>query len=139
MTPFAQNDAFEWHFHLRQGLQQHIHSLSADQLAREEQEVTVAEGAADARITVLRDGRQHRNSSGLKTIPQQLVSHILSRYDQPVAFLIQPDFFSLCEITHPFEWKPTLAISRQERAATEDAVGRGSTAANLACKKIIFV
>lgn len=139
MTSIAENNALEWNRETREGFEQNIDPLSANDLPGIDDEIPVAEIAAEIWVAHARNRWMNLDLFGRESVSQQLVFHILSDDDHAIELFVQEYFSLLIGVADQFEWKPFAAISFEESAASEDAKRARGARADFSSKIMIFV
>src|SRR5206468_1845654 len=117
----AEDEALERHPQPRERFQQYIHAFAANDLARIDDQVAVAERAAGRSIRRTRHGGMDFDFSSREAVAQEFLLHVVAGHQQAMKTPVKLDFLFLGRITDPLQRKasPPGPLSIGWRGGTE--------------------
>lgn len=131
MAAFAEDDALELRFEEGEGFEEDIDAFAADDLAGVNDEVAIAEIAAEMRIAGAGDGRVNFDFVWVEAVLEEFGAHEIGDDDHAIEFLVEGNFAFFGGEADVFEGEAFAVIARDKCAAAVEAVGGGGAGADL--------
>src|ERR1700679_3058347 len=139
MGTIADDDALEWRVDPRERLQQDIDTLSADNLARVDDEIALAEGCGVGGGGGPGYRSVNLDLGGREAILKEFGAHEVASHDMALESAVERDFPALGPVAYPLQRQAACRSPADRCPAGEDAVQGGCAATYPAAEDVVLV
>lgn len=118
----AENDAFKFRLHAGERFEQDVHTFATDDLTGVEDEIAIAEGAAQMGISHAGRGRMEFDAGGIEAVAEEFIAHVFGDHRHAMKAAIESDLAFLGAVADPFEREAAAVVFNDTGTAADDAV-----------------